>query len=471
MIPQKTCDVVVVGHGIAGLSAALSAAENGAKAIVLEKAPKELRGGSTRLSGCQMSFPHEADEYCNLTTTEDEFYNQLISVSGGRANSELIQTLTLDGRDTIDWLTKYGVKWAQGYPFTSRYRIEVAGGGSVLVDTLSTALEKQGIEFMYDTQATKLLTDERRRVTGVRALGKEGFTDIYGRAVVLACGGFEASLEMKAKYIGPQADILITNGTRYNTGDGLVMAMEIGAQSAGQWSGYHGGLSDARVPPIEAGEAHMSMYRLCVMVNRNAERFIDEGADFHEAIMDSVGNAVLDQPGHVAFAIFDEKIKKIPRATYLIRSNVKLGYPPIEANSVGELAGKLGVDKEKLEKTIDEYNASVQQGNFNPSIRDGKCTKGITPPKSNWALTVEPPFTAYPVAPEIVFTIGGLKINTSSQVVDTRGYVMPGLYAAGEMIGELYYRQYAGGTSVLRGAVFGRIAGREAAKETSKSKS
>jgi len=323
--------------------------------------------------------------------------------------------------------------------------------------------EGLGVEVLYETKATRLVTDQRGQVTGVTVRGPQGYRDIPCGAAVLACGGFEANPEMRARYLGPDWELAKVRGVPFNTGDGLRMALDIGAQPYGHWSTCHAVAWDLNAPATgdwvltELHQRHS--YPFGIVVNLHGQRFLDEGADFRNYTYAKYGREVLRQPQRVAFQIFDAKVHHLLREEYRIRQATVA-----TADTVEELAHRLGVNAAGLAHTIAEFNAAVQPGDFNPTILDGKGTRGITPPKSNWALPLDtPPFLGYPVTCGITFTFGGLRINPQAQVLDTEGQPIPGLYAAGELVGGLFYYNYPGGAGLMAGAVFGRIAGANAA--------
>lgn len=458
---RYTFDVCVVGGGIAGLSAALTAREHGASVVLLEKAPRAERGGNTRFADAQMRFPHEADEFGPRDYSVDDMFEDLMRISRGRANPDLIRTLCEHARPTADWLTSLGLEWEPGYPHTAGYRRSPKAGGQGLVDLLFRRLEGQGVPISYHTAAHDLIVDEHRRVAGVRAVGPEGVVDIEARGgVILACGGFQANVEWRVRYLGRFADSLILRGSRYNTGDGLRMALEAGAQPAGQWGDYHSAVLDARSPKVECGVTALYNYQMGIFVNSEGRRFIDEGEDFRDHTYVKFSKRIIEEAGGTAWCIFDQRAYQREE---FARAWRPVG-PPVEAATLKELAEKTGLPAENLMETIAAFNAAVQPGEYDLDRLDGKRTVGITPPKSNWALPLDtPPYIAIPVTGGITFTFGGLKCDTFARVYDTRGEVMEGLYAAGEPMGEIFYFNYPGASSVIRGAVYGRIAGRHAA--------
>jgi tricarballylate dehydrogenase len=459
---QEPFDVIAVGGGIAGLSAALSAAEAGARVLLLEKAPRAERGGNTRFADAQIRFPHEADRYGARTYTPEEFRDDLMRLSRGRANPELIDVMTRDAADAVEWLSGHGVSWDEGFPHTAGYRRRPAAGGQGLVDTLHGRCEALGVQVRYETPARELLLDAKGAVRGVRVRSGAGLEEIEARGgVVLASGGFQANVQMRVAHLGRYADSLVLRGSRYDTGDGISMALAIGAQAAGQWGDYHSAVIDARSPKTECGVTALYNFQMGIIVDAQGRRFLDEGEDYRDNTYVKFGKAIVEQADGLAFCIFDQQTYQRPefqRAWFPVA-------PPIVAPTLEGLALELDIPSADLLRTVEEYNAAVQPGEFDLDRLDGKGTSGLTPPKSNWALPLtEAPFVAVPVTGGITFTFGGLKVDGRARVLDTAGRAIDGLYAAGETIGEIFYYNYPGATSVLRGAVFGRIAGRQAAR-------
>ena len=486
-------DVVVVGAGNAALCAALAARERGARTVVLEKATREERGGNTYFSGGAFRFPYGGIDDIALLMPElsdqeraevdvgsypvEAMRDDLVRVTGGRADAGLVDTLIDGAFPTMRWMhDALGVRWVllygrQAYRVGGLLRfwggliVEAVGGGVGLSDALFAACEAQGVEVRYGTKAVALVLDERSgALRGVRAAGPDGRQEITSGAVVLASGGFEANTEMRARYLGPGWESAKVRGTRHNVGDGLRIALETGAQSTGQWSGAHAVAWDLNAPPTgnrRIGDLYQKhSYPLGLIVNQRGERFVDEGADLRNYTYAKYGREILRQPGGVAFQLFDQRAVPLLRDEYRIREVTREG-----AATVGELADRLGIDREGLERTVEAYNAACQPGEFNPAERDGLSTHGIDPPKSNWALPLsEAPLVGYAVTCGITFTFGGLRIDPRrAAVLDTEDRVMPGLFAAGELVGGLFYDNYAGGSGLMAGAVFGRTAGAAAA--------
>jgi tricarballylate dehydrogenase len=340
----------------------------------------------------------------------------------------------------------------------------VSGGGPGLVEALGKGATNAGIETWYQARALDLLLEETT-VRGVRVRHQGHTREISAAAVVLASGGFEANAEWRARYLGRGYDLVKVRGTRFNTGDGIRMALDAGAMPWGNWSGGHAVSWELNAPPfgdLKVGDAFQKhSYPWGIMVNATGRRFVDEGADFRNYTYAKYGHVVLAQPGHFAWQVFDRKVTSQLRDEYRIKQVTK-----VTADSLEGLADRLeGVDREGFLKEIHEYNQAVQQRvPFNPNVRDGRCTRGLAVNKTNWANTIDtPPFEAYAVTCGLTFTFGGLRIGTDAQVIDVDGEPMPGLYACGELIGGIFYGNYPGGSGLTSGAVFGRIAGHSAA--------
>jgi tricarballylate dehydrogenase len=489
-VPDGPPDVVVVGAGNAALNAVLAAADAGARVLVLEKAPQEARGGNSYFSGGLFRFPYESVEHVEeltgeLSKTEREsidlgkyaeadFYGDLMRVSDGMSDPGLAETLVKNARPALAATRRWGVRWVlaigrQSFKVDGRFRFfgglscECVGAGKGLVDALSYACERSGVTVDYDTMATRLLLDDRGRIAGISVRSPQGSREVRCKAVVLACGGFEANPEMRARYLGPGWDLARVRGTRFNTGDGIRMALEAGAQPYGHYGGCHAVAWDAGSPPF--GDRRIAdlyqkhSYPFGIVVNVRGERFVDEGADFRNYTYAKYGREILRQPRRLAFQIFDQQVLRLLRDEYRIPE-----VTSATAATIRELAEALDIDSAGLERTVAAYNAAVLPGEFNPAVLDRKGTSGIDPPKSNWALRLDrPPFVGYAVTCGITFTFGGLRVDPQARVVDLQDRPIPGLFAAGELVGGLFYENYPGGAGLTAGAVFGQIAGRSAA--------
>jgi tricarballylate dehydrogenase len=488
---EEQVDVVVVGAGNAALCAALAAAEAGASVLVLERASEAERGGNTAFTAGAMRVAYDGVEDIlelvedlspeQLATTdfgsysEADFLDDLARVTDNRTDPDLAEILVKQSFDTLKWMRSKGIKFMpiygrQAFQVDGRFRfwggltIETWGGGPGLVQMLGDAATKAGIQVRYETRVTDLLITEGV-VTGVRVQVGRQQKEISARAVILAAGGFQANVEWRTRYLGPNWDLAKVRGTRHNTGDGIRMALEAGAMSWGHWSGAHAVGWDLNSPAfgdLSIGDGFQKhSYPFGIMVNAHGHRFVDEGADFRNYTYAKYGRLILEQPGQFAWQIFDQKVSRLLRDEYRIREVTK-----VSAKSLPELAEKLdGVDAAALVKTLEAYNAAVDDSvQFNPNVKDGKSTHELEINKSNWANKLEePPYEAYAVTCGITFTFGGLRITNNAEVMDSDEKAMPGLYACGELVGGIFYHNYPGGSGLTNGSVFGRIAGRKAA--------
>ncbi len=488
---DKTHDVIVVGGGNAAMCAALSARERGASVLMLERAPQAQRGGNSAYTGGGFRMVHNGldtirsvipdlseGEIANTDFgeyTAEAYLDDLGRVTQWYCDPDLAEMVVRSSTETVQWLHGRGVRFV---PRFGRYAfkhegkfkffggtvVEAAGGGRGLVQAEYVAAEKHGVEIRYGAQANALARG-RGGVHGVRIVAGGVEEELRARAVVLACGGFEANREWRTRYLGPGWDMAKVRGTRYNTGDGIRMALDIGAQAHGQWSGCHSVSWERYAPDYGDLErpivASRNGYPFSIMVNADGKRFVDEGADFRNYTYAKYGRVVLEQPGGYAWHVFDAQVEHLLHEEYRSKGATK-----VQAGTLEELVGRMeDVHPGMFLETLREYNAAVKREiAFNPNTKDGKCTTGLAINKSNWANTIErPPFSAYAVTCGITFTFGGLKIDTTTRVLDIADEPLPGLYAAGELVGGLFYFNYPGSSGLMAGSVFGRIAGREAA--------
>lgn len=475
-------DVVVVGCGIAGLSSAVSALENGAKVAILERSKVEDRGGQTRWTEALMRMKNEnevADDLESHFADNAGYYldPQLVSEAAqdyenwpsivktlGFTDPEIVSTLADNAGPTLQWLKQFGVLFDNLPSYlitTSTTRLSPVGGGLALVEALATEAEKRGAQFFYQTSAKQVLQDSSGAVVGLEATGLKNKTMRFNSpSVVLASGGFQGNQEMLTHYLGTQARYMrpVARGGYYNKGEGIRMALQLGAASAGDYGEIHAEPLD---PRSGAPEPIVLIFNYGILVNKNAERFTDEAPGSVDATYESITRQILKQPDGIAWAILDAGIDDVPNWKRAVRTD----QAPITADSIEELSKKLGLDHDVLWATIEGYNAACVEGNFDPLVTDGLATGPMyRPKKSNWSRPLQKgPYIAYPIICGNCFTFGGIKINANSEVLNSDGESIQGLYAAGEMTG-LYYGTYTGATSVLRGAVFGRIAGKSAAQ-------
>jgi len=408
------------------------------------------------------------------TYTEAQFFDDMGRVTEYRTDPELCELLVTRSRPTMRWMQGRGVRfmpiWGrQAYRIRGRFKfwggltVEAWGGGPGLVETLYALARAAGIEIAFGAHVTALLADDDG-VHGVRMRQGGRTSELRAKAVVLACGGFESNPEWRTRYLGPGWDLAKVRGTRFNTGEGIRMALDIGAAPYGNWSGCHAVGWDRNAPEfgdLAVGDGFQKhSYPLGVMLNANGERFVDEGADFRNYTYAKYGRAILAQPGQFAWQVFDARVTPLLRDEYRIRQATR-----VRAGSLEDLAAALeDVDAARALATLTAFNAAVMSDvPFDPNVKDGRGTVGLAVPKSNWANPIDaPPFEAFAVTCGVTFTFGGLKIDAAARVIDADGAAIPGLYAAGELVGGLFYNNYPGGSGLMAGAVFGKIAGASA---------
>ena len=492
---EKNWDVVVVGGGNAAFCAALAAHEQGASVVMLEAAPVDEAGGNSAFTAGAMRVvyngvedilklvPDLSDTEIETTDfgtyTQDEFFDDMARVTQYRADPDLVETLVTQSLDTLIWMREKGVRFVpiygrQAFKIDGKFKfwggltLETVGGGPGLVEMWTDIAKREEIDIRYETRALALISDNNR-VIGVKVRDNEGEYDLMGRTVVLACGGFQANTEMRTRYLGPGWDLAKVRGTRFNTGEGIRMALDIGASPNGNWSGCHAVGWEMNAPEfgdLAVGDQFQKhSYPFAIMVNATGKRFVDEGADFRNYTYAKYGRVILEQPGQFAWQIFDQKTKHLQRDEYNIRQITK-----VTANSIEELASKLdGVNEDAFIEEIKEYNLAVRNDiEFNPNIKDGKATNGLAIDKTNWANTIDkPPYEGYAVTCGVTFTFGGLRINDEGEVLNLDMKPIRGLFAAGELVGGIFYFNYPGGSGLTSGAVFGKQAGTSAGKRAS----
>jgi tricarballylate dehydrogenase len=458
---QNSRKLIVVGHGAAGLAAALSAAEQARsrgvriEITLLEKSREDEAGGNTRWS----------PSYMRLAAPDrlaPGFEDDIREVSSGLADQNYFRTLVEHATATIGWLETHGVEFTTPVYYLSAgpHRIQPVGGGSAIVAKLSHAAKEAGVTFLYETPATRLAMEDRR-VSGVNVRSSDGVTTtVEADAVVLACGGFQGNLEMMRAHFGPGGETikLISPGTRFDTGDGIRMAMDQGASVSGDWNGMHAEPID---PRSNKSAPVVLVYPYGIVVDQNGHRFFDEGGGLvHETWESFARNLHFARPKSIAYAILDSRLFDISGFERAVRSEV----PPWQAATLAELAVQIEVPARNLEETIEAFNAAAtgDAARFDATRCDGlAATAELQPPKSNWArMITKPPLLAYPLIGAVAYTFGGLATNEKAEVLCQQG-PMPGLYAAGETTGH-FFGTAPNAVAVLRALVFGKIAGREA---------
>jgi tricarballylate dehydrogenase len=463
--PQR---LVIVGHGAAGLAAALSAAEQAhdlglaIDITLLEKSSEDDAGGNTSWS----------PSYMRLAAPDrvaPGFEDDMLDASGGLADRNYFHTLAKHAPGTIGWLQGHGVEFIQPvyYLAAGPPRIQPVGGGNAIVKKLAGAAKRAGIKILYQTMATRLVMTEHRGIAGVEVQSADGVTTTLGAgAVILASGGFQGNAAMMRAHFGGGADTLklISPGTRFNTGDGIRIATDQGAAISGDWNGIH-------IEPVDPRSQNSApvvlVYPYGIVVDQDGRRFIDEGAGLvHETWEIFARDIHFARPNSIAYAVLDSRLLDIEGFQRAIRSEV----PPVQADSIEGLAAQLGIPAGNLRATVDAFNAAAtgDPARFDATRCDGMAAaSGLQPPKSNWARALtKPPFLAYPLVGAIAYTFGGLATTEKAEVLDKHGPIA-GLYAAGETTGH-FYRTAPNAVAVLRALVFGKIAGREAVEFVSR---
>ena len=483
-------DIVVVGSGNAALCAALSARDNGAKKVlIIEKASKKEAGGNSRYTNGSYRFAYK--NFSDLKKIipklkqskkidygkypKSSFYDDMIKVTKNKTDKKLSKILVNDSHEVIYWLSKKGLKFVpikgkQSFvvngvtKYWGGLTLEVKNQGEGLVKSLTNIVKKNGIEIKYDVAAKKLIK-KNNQIKGIGVLNKGKKELILCNSVILACGGFEANSKMRSKYLGKGWDKAKVRGTKHNTGDGLNMAFEHDAARYGEWNGCHAVFHDMNGPKFSdlkiAAKYRKISYPWGIVINADGERFVDEGEDFRNYTYAKFGREVIKQPNQIGWQIFDHKVRHMLYPEYDVKSATM-----VKAKTLKDLVKKLsGVNSSKALKTINEFNESIRDDiKYDPTIKDGKCTEGLKVNKTNWANKIDKaPFYAYGVTCGITFTFGGLRVDKNCQVLNKVMKPIKGLYAAGEMVGGIFYFNYPGGSGLTSGAVFGKIAGHSAA--------
>jgi tricarballylate dehydrogenase len=453
-------DVLVIGGGNAALCAAISARRSGASVLVLEAAPKFYRGGNTRHTRNMRCAHDSATDILTGPYTEEEFWEDLLRVTGGQTDEELARFMIRESKEILEWIVEQGVRWQPSLGGTlslGRTNSFFLGGGRAMLNALYLTAERLGIDVLYDAEVVDL--DIRSGKFESATVTYDGQRhEVRAGALVAAAGGFEANIEWLKQYWGDVADNFLIRGTPYNRGSVLKMLLDKGVQQIGDPTQCHAVAIDARAPKFDGGIiTRLDCVVFGIVVNKNAERFYDEGEDIWPKRYAIWGRLVAAQPDQIAYIIFDD-----PSLELFMPSL----YPPVKADSIRELAGKLGLDPDALEATVQTFNEAVRPGTFDHTILDDCQTEGLTPPKTHWARTIRTaPFYAYPVRPGITFTYLGTRVNKEARMLMADGKPSANMFAAGEiMAGNVLGKGYAAGIGMTIGSVFGRVAGREAAK-------
>ena len=453
-----TYDVLVIGGGNAALCAAMTAREAGASVLVLEASPKDFRGGNSRHTRNLRYMHNQGNEFLTGPYPEDEFFEDLMRVTGGQTNEKLARLTIRESNNVGDWMQEHGCMFQpamRGTLHLARTNAFFLGGGRALMNSYYRTAEELGVAISYDTEVVDMNIDK-----GVfsEAVVKRDTAEykVKAKTVVLASGGFQANLEWLKEEWGPAADNFIVRGSPYDKGKVLKIMLANGAKQIGDPRQCHAVAIDARAPKYDGGiVTRLDCVSFGVVVNREAERFYDEGEDFWPKRYAIWGRLVAKQPDQIAYSIIDAK------SIDLFMPSV---FPPLEAQSLRELADKLELDPQKLEDTISQFNAATRPGSFDPGELDDCRTEGIEPVKSHWARPIDtPPFYGYPLRPGITFTYLSVAVNERAQVLMKDDTPAANIFAAGEiMSGNILGQGYMAGFGMTIGTVFGRLAGREA---------
>ena len=458
---SRKFDVLVIGGGNAALCAAISARHAGASVLVLEGAPKFYRGGNTRHTRNMRCAHDAATEILTGPYTEQEFWDDLLRITGGQTDEELARFMIAESKDILNWIVEQGVRWQPSLGGTlslGRTNSFFLGGGRAMLNALYLTAERLGVEILYDAEVTDLHIENGMFLSAKLKQPRDGASDIRASALVAAAGGFEANIEWLKEYWGEAADNFLIRGTPYNRGSVLKMLLAKGVQEVGDPTQCHAVAIDARAPKFDGGiiTRHDSVV-FGIVVNKHAQRFYDEGEDIWPKRYAIWGRLVAAQPDQIAYIVFDASVR---------HSFMPTLFPPIEGTTIAELAAKLTLDPASLEKTVLQFNAAVRPGTFDHTILDDCRTEGLSPPKTHWARRIETaPYYAYPVRPGITFTYLGTRVNRETRMLMKDGKPSANMFAAGEiMAGNVLGQGYAAGIGMTIGSVFGRVAGREAAK-------
>jgi tricarballylate dehydrogenase len=456
----KRYDVLVIGGGNAALCAAIAARRAGASVLVLEAADKFYRGGNTRHTRNMRCAHDTATEILTGPYTEDEFWDDLKVVTGGNTDEVLARHMIHESKEMLTWIADQGVRFQPSLGGTlslGRTNSFFLGGGRAMLNALYLTAEDLGIDIRYEAEVVGLDIEDGMFLSAVFRDGG-GFARIRAGTLVAASGGFEANIDWLKEGWGEIAENFLIRGSPNNRGTVLRMLLDNGVQPVGDPTQCHAVAIDARAPKFDGGIiTRLDCVVFGIVVNKNAERFYDEGEDIWPKRYAIWGRLVAAQPDQIAYIVFDASSLNLFMPSL---------YPPIKAGSIGELAAALTLDPAALEKTVGDFNAAVQPGTFDHTILDDCRTEGLAPPKSHWARRIEQaPFYAYPVRPGITFTYLGTRVNKEARMIMVDGRPSANMFAAGEiMAGNVLGRGYAAGIGMTIGSVFGRIAGQEAAR-------
>jgi tricarballylate dehydrogenase len=453
-------DVLVIGGGNAALCAAITARRAGASVLLLECATKDFRGGNSRHTRDVRYMHKGATNFVTGAYDEEEFWQDLLGVTGGATNERLARLTIRESEDLGDWMPANGAHWQKplaGTLHLTRSNLFMLGGGKAMINAYYDRAAKLGVEIRYETHVTSLDVREGEFISASAVSGGVA-RDIKARTTVVAAGGFEANISWLKEYWGDAAENFVIRGTPHNQGLLLKELLKHGAKPVGDPRGCHAVALDARAPKFDGGiVTRLDSVPFGIVVNREVKRFYDEGEDFWPKRYAIWGKLIAEQPAQIAYSIIDAKA--LPHFIPSV-------FPPLEADSIAELATALKIDPAALVTVVEDFNRSVRKGNFNPGILDNSHTEGLTPPKSHWARPIDqPPFYGYPLRPGITFTYLGVTVNQQAQVILQNDQPAKNIFAAGEMMaGNILGKGYLAGFGLTIGSVFGRIAGREAAR-------
>ena len=493
MSDTNYADVIIVGTGNAGFAAAVSASENGAKVLMLEKASEDYMGGNSALT-IHMRFAYNSfsdllplvkddkqtynklynkklQELSEVVTeyTESDYLKDIMNVTSGKSDKILSKELVTNSLPTIKWMNKLGHLWSPTFDNpTSANVVSFNGKGYGLIQRWKKIALNKGVNIKYNHQVIDLIKNNEDIISGVVAKTNNENKIYYANSVILACGSFESNAQMRAKYLGEQWRNIKLRGIPNNTGEGLEMAISHGAIPYDDWATCHASPQDINRPDYDLPGENKSgdywsryAYPFSIMVNINGNRFIDEGETWRGLTYAKTGKAILEQKNNMAFQLFDSKHVK---AGVLKKYKNPTKY---QAGTLIDIANKIKItDKENFINNINTFNKAVQSGNYNPHKLDGKKVKNIFPSRSNWALPLDnPPYLAYPVICGMTFCYGGLKTSINGELINKNGDIINGLYAVGEMLGGLWHNNYPSGGGMMAGAVFGKNAGKHASNK------
>jgi len=459
-VKENTFDVLVIGGGNAALCAAICARRAGARVLVIESATKDFRGGNSRHTRNFRYLHRSATEFVTGPYVEEEFWQDLRQVTGGETNEQLARLTIRASEDLAAWMAASGVRWQKplsGTLHLARTNLFMLGGGKAMINAYYDTAAKLRVEIAYQTEVAEL--DVRDGEFFSACASRDGaLQEFHAKSVVVASGGFEANIPWLKEYWGEAAENFIIRGTKNNQGRMLKELLQHGAKPVGDPRGCHAVALDARAPKFDGGiVTRLDSVPFGIVVNKQVKRFYDEGEDFWPKRYAIWGKLIADQTDQIAYSIVDSK------AMAHFMPSV---FPPVEASSIAELAAALGIDPRALTAVVDGFNRSVRAGRFDPGTLDDCRTEGLNPRKSHWAQSIDtPPYYGYPLRPGITFTYLGVTVNEQAQVIMQDERPAKNIFAAGEMMaGNILGKGYLGGFGLTIGSVFGRIAGREAAR-------